>query len=202
MTYLQITPKSRSEIQEYRELEESLGAAAGRINGKYGEVAWTPIRYVNRAYSRQALAGLYRLSRVGMVTPLRDGMNLVAKEYIAAQNPQDPGVLVLSRFAGAANECEHALLVNPYDPEAVATAIARALEMPLAERRERYRLDLEVLAKSDEKPWGKRFWRALRPSSLCRMAECSLAICTIRRREIGFWKWPRNNAVQSFGCRL
>jgi trehalose 6-phosphate synthase len=161
VTYLQITPKSRSEIQEYRELEESLGAAAGRINGKYGEVAWTPIRYVNRAYSRQSLAGLYRLSRVGMVTPLRDGMNLVAKEYIAAQNPQDPGVLVLSRFAGAANECEHALLVNPYDPEAVATAIARALEMPLAERRERYRLDLEVLAKSDEKPWGKRFLESL-----------------------------------------
>jgi len=161
VTYLQITPRSRSEIQEYRELEESLGAAAGRINGKYGEVAWTPIRYVNRAYSRQALAGLYRSARVGLVTPLRDGMNLVAKEYLAAQNPQDPGVLVLSRFAGAANECEHALLVNPYDTEAVAIAIDRALAMPLAERRERYRLDLEILEKADAQPWGKRFLESL-----------------------------------------
>ncbi|HLC08815.1 MAG TPA: trehalose-6-phosphate synthase, partial [Methyloceanibacter sp.] len=161
VTYLQITPKSRSEIQEYRELEESLGAAAGRINGKYGEVAWTPIRYVNRAYSRQALAGLYRSSRVGLVTPLRDGMNLVAKEYVAAQNPQDPGVLILSRFAGAANECQQALLVNPYDSEAVGMAIVRALEMPLAERRDRHRLNLEALMKRDARPWGKRFLESL-----------------------------------------
>ena len=100
---------------------------AGRINGAYGEADWTPIRYVNRAYSRTALAGLYRASRVGLVTPLRDGMNLVAKEYVAAQDPDDPGVLVLSRFAGAAHECKEALLVNPYDTEAVAAAINRAL---------------------------------------------------------------------------
>jgi trehalose 6-phosphate synthase len=161
VTYLQITPRSRSEIQEYQELEESLGAAAGRINGKYGEVAWTPIRYVNRAYSRQALAGLYRSARVGLVTPLRDGMNLVAKEYISAQNPQDPGVLILSRFAGAANESKHALLVNPYDAESVATAIDRALEMPLAERRDRYRCNLDALTKNEAKPWGKRFLESL-----------------------------------------
>ena len=102
VTYLQISPKSRSEIPEYFELEQAVGAAAGRINGMYGEVAWTPIRYLNRTYSRASLAGLYRSARAGLVTPLRDGMNLVAKEYVAAQRPDDPGVLILSRFAGSA----------------------------------------------------------------------------------------------------
>ena len=116
VTYLQITPKSRSEISEYVDMERVVNTAAGRINGTYGEAAWTPIRYVNQTYSRQVLAGLYRASRVALVTPLRDGMNLVAKEYIAAQDPDDPGVLILSRFAGAAEECSAALLVNPYDP--------------------------------------------------------------------------------------
>ena len=96
VTYLQIAPKSRSEIPEYSDLEQAVGSAAGRINGKYGEVAWTPIRYLNRAYSRSSLAGLYRSARVGLVTPLRDGMNLVAKEYVAAQDADDPGVLILS----------------------------------------------------------------------------------------------------------
>ena len=91
VTYLQIAPKSRSEIPEYSDLEQAVGSAAGRINGKYGEVAWTPIRYLNRAYSRSSLAGLYRSARVGLVTPLRDGMNLVAKEYVAAQDADDPG---------------------------------------------------------------------------------------------------------------
>src|SRR5499425_470202 len=137
--YLQITPKNRTEIPEYAELEEALGSAAGRINGKYGEVSWTPIRYVNRVYGRSALAGLYRASRAALVTPLRDGMNLVAKEYVAAQNPDDPGVLILSRFAGAAHECQAALLVNPYDPDSVAAAIGQALSMPLPERKERYK---------------------------------------------------------------
>jgi trehalose 6-phosphate synthase len=98
VTYLQITPKGRSEMQEYAEMERTISEAAGRINGTYGEVAWTPIRYVNRAYSRSVLAGLYRSARAALVTPLRDGMNLVAKEYIAAQDPADPGVLILSRF--------------------------------------------------------------------------------------------------------
>jgi trehalose 6-phosphate synthase len=166
VTYLQITPKSRSEIQEYHELEQALGGAAGRINGKYGEVSWTPIRYINRAHSRSALAGLYRAARVGLVTPLRDGMNLVAKEYIAAQDPDDPGVLILSRFAGAAAECEDALLVNPYDSESVATAIARALEMPLSERRERHSHILAALSQNDDDPWDERFLQILAHSHL------------------------------------
>src|SRR5438445_11336588 len=100
-------------------MERHIDETAGRINGTYGEAAWTPIRYVNRAHSRSALAGLYRAARVGLVTPLRDGMNLVAKEYVASQDPDDPGVLVLSRFVGAAVELDAALLVNPYDSEAV-----------------------------------------------------------------------------------
>src|SRR5262249_52930178 len=97
LTDRQITQKRRSEIQEYAEMERTTSEAAGRINGAYGEIAWTPIRYVNRAYSRSVLAGLFRSARAGLVTPLRDGMNLVAKEYIAAQDPEDPGVLILSR---------------------------------------------------------------------------------------------------------
>src|SRR6202050_5380045 len=122
VTYLQITPKNRSEISEYVELAKVVESIAGRINGKYGEVSWTPIRYVNRVYSRSVLAGLYRTARVGLVTPLRDGMNLVAKEYVAAQDSDDPGVLILSRFAGAAVGFRRALLVNPYDSDEIAEA--------------------------------------------------------------------------------
>jgi len=161
VTYLQIAPKSRSEIPEYIELEQAVGAAAGRINGKYGEVAWTPIRYLNRTYSRSGLAGLYRSARAALVTPLRDGMNLVAKEYVAAQDREDPGVLILSRFAGAAVECEEALLVNPYDPDSVASAIARALYMPLTERRERHSVMLARLAQNGGAVWSRHFLQSL-----------------------------------------
>jgi trehalose 6-phosphate synthase len=166
VTFLQIAPKSRSEIPEYAELEQAVGAAAGRINGMFGEVAWTPIRYLNKAYSRSALAGLYRSAKAALVTPLRDGMNLVAKEYVAAQDADDPGVLILSRFAGAAAECQEALLVNPYDAESVAGAIARALYMPLAERRERHGAMLETLARNGSHVWSMRFLNSLAPSLL------------------------------------
>ena len=157
VTYLQITPRSRSEIREYADMARTIGEAAGRINGTYGEAAWTPIRYVNRAYTRNALAGLYRSARVGLVTPLRDGMNLVAKEYIAAQDSEDPGVLVLSRFAGAAAECSAALIVNPYDPEAVANSIAQALTMPLEERRARHAELFRVVGANDLQSWTDGF---------------------------------------------
>jgi len=157
VTYLQITPKSRSDIREYGDLEQQIGQAAGRINGTYGEAAWTPIRYVNRAHSRTALAGLYRSARAALVTPLRDGMNLVAKEYVAAQDEENPGALILSRFAGAAVELDSALLVNPYDPESVGATIARALSMPLDERRARHAKMYEVLRANDVKFWGERF---------------------------------------------
>jgi trehalose 6-phosphate synthase len=162
LTYLQITPKNRSEIPEYMELAQAVGSIAGRINGKYGEVSWTPIRYVNRSYSRSVLAGLYRTARVGLVTPLRDGMNLVAKEYVAAQDSNDPGVLILSRFAGAAVEGKRALLVNPYDAESVAGAIAQALAMPLDERRERHAALLHGILENDVDKWQNDFLDALR----------------------------------------
>jgi trehalose 6-phosphate synthase len=138
-------------------MEHRTSEAAGRINGAYGEAAWTPIRYVNRSYSRGALAGLYRAARVALVTPLRDGMNLVAKEYVAAQDPEEPGVLVLSRFAGAAAELSAALLVNPYDPEAVSTSIARALAMPVDERRERHAQLHRIVSANGLKAWGRQF---------------------------------------------
>jgi trehalose 6-phosphate synthase len=157
VTYLQITPKSRSAIAEYADIERQIDAAAGRINGTYGDVSWTPMRYTNKAYSRTALAGLYRRARVGLVTPLRDGMNLVAKEYVASQDEADPGVLILSRFAGAAAELPAALLVNPYDTETVGAAIARALSMPLVERRRRHKDLFEALLKNDIGTWGDRF---------------------------------------------
>ena len=173
VTYLQIAPPSRSEIPEYSELEQAVGAAAGRINGKYGEVAWTPIRYLNRTYSRSALAGLYRSARAALVTPLRDGMNLVAKEYVAAQDPDDPGVLILSRFAGAAAECQEALLVNPYDPESVAAAIARALNMSLPERRERHKAMLAKLARNGSMVWSTHFLESLGAGQLLKVSRSS-----------------------------
>lgn len=157
VTYLQITPKSRSKIPEYMDMAQQVSTTAGRINGAYSDASWTPIRYVNRSHSRHALAGLYRSSRVGLVTPLRDGMNLVGKEYVSSQDPNDPGVLVLSRFTGTALECRSALLVNPHDPEAVGAAIGRALSMPLDERRERHAANMKVLAANDIRFWGNRF---------------------------------------------
>jgi trehalose 6-phosphate synthase len=165
LTYLQITPTNRTEIPEYSELQEALESAAGRINGKYGEVSWTPIRYVNRVYSRSVLAGLYRTARVGLVTPLRDGMNLVAKEYVAAQDPDDPGVLILSRFAGAAIKLRSALLVNPYDAESVASALVHALAMPLEERRARHKALHAEVCEYDVNRWQGEFLSALRAAS-------------------------------------
>ena len=162
VTYLQITPRSRSEIVEYAEMERRISEMVGQVNGEYGEPSWTPIRYVNKAYSRSALAGLYRSSRAALVTPLRDGMNLVAKEYVAAQDPEEPGVLILSRFAGAAVECATALQVNPYDAEGVGNAIEQALSMPLDERRGRHAEMIKVLLDNDIKCWGERFVETLK----------------------------------------
>jgi len=161
VTYLQITPKSRSKIREYAEMERLVGATAGRVNGAFGDASWTPIRYVNRAYSRFALTGLFRAAPAALVTPLRDGMNLVAKEYIAAQDEENPGVLILSRFAGAAAECRDALLVNPYDPETVGAAILQALSMPIEERRARHQALMKTLRANDLDHWGDEFLNAL-----------------------------------------
>jgi len=110
--------------------------------------------------------GFFRTASVGLVTPLRDGMNLVAKEYIAAQSPRNPGVLVLSRFAGAAQELDSALIVNPFDIEDVADALQKALKMPLEERRERWRSAMDVLRRNDVTVWRENFVEALRKSRI------------------------------------
>ena len=158
---LQIAPPSRGEVQSYREIRASLDALSGRINGEYADAEWVPIRYVNRGYPRDRLAGMYRAARVGLVTPLRDGMNLVAKEYIAAQDPEDPGVLILSRFAGAAEQLTEALLINPYSPEDIAEAIKQALTMPVEERKTRWRACMDNIEAEDVLWWRKRFTDAL-----------------------------------------
>lgn len=161
VTYLQVTPKSRSEVAEYAAMEKEVAELAGRVNGQHADLDWTPIRYVNRTVGRNALAGLYRLARVGLVTPLRDGMNLVAKEFVAAQNPKDPGVLLLSRFAGAAAELDGALITNPYDIDGTAGAISRALEMPLDERLDRWKRMFDRIAEHDVAWWCRSFLDAL-----------------------------------------
>lgn len=160
-TLMQIAPPSRSEVPEYKEIRRLLEAEAGRINGNYAEFDWIPINYLSRSYGRDDLAGLYRASRICLVTSLRDGMNLVAKEYVAVQDPQDPGVLVLSRFAGAAREMEAALIVNPYDPDGVADAMARGLGMPLEERRERWSAMMDVLRNNTLTKWRDSFIETL-----------------------------------------
>jgi trehalose 6-phosphate synthase len=159
---VQIASPSREDVDAYTDIRHTLESMTGQINGTFGDVDWIPIRYVNRTVARRRLPGLYRASHVGVVTPLRDGMNLVAKEYVAAQDPEDPGVLVLSRFAGAAERMRAALLVNPYDANACADAMQRALQMPLAERLERHRALMEELERFDVKHWREDFLTALR----------------------------------------
>ncbi|HUS24943.1 MAG TPA: trehalose-6-phosphate synthase [Candidatus Binatia bacterium] len=154
---LQVAPVSREEVQAYQDFRHELELAASRINGRFADSDWTPVRYVNHVISRQRLAGLYRASRVGFVTPVRDGMNLVAKEYVAAQDPADPGVLVLSRFAGAAAQMTAALLVNPYDAWAVADALQAARTMPLEERRDRHQDLWRGLLAYDAARWCREF---------------------------------------------
>ena len=161
LTYLQVSPKSRTAVPEYEEFDREVSTLVGQVNGRHGEASWTPIRYVNRAYTRTALAAFYRAADVCLVTPLRDGMNLVAKEFVAAQDPEDPGVLVLSQFAGAAAELGSALIVNPHETEAMAEAIRTAVVMPLAERQERYRRMFAHLAKNDVDRWAGLFLAAL-----------------------------------------
>jgi trehalose 6-phosphate synthase len=162
VTFLQIAPVSRGEVRDYRLLRQELERLAGHINGTHADADWTPVRYVNRNYPHASLTGFLRLARVALVTPLRDGMNLVAKEFVAAQDPDDPGVLVLSSFAGAARELTQALLVNPYDLDGVADAIAQAVSMPIEERRERWQAMMTHLRRHDITAWRQHFLATLR----------------------------------------
>ena len=162
VTFMQIAPPSRSDIETYQVIRRELEGEAGRINGRFAEVDWVPLRYLNRGFPRNVLMPLYAEAQACLVTPLRDGMNLVAKEYVAAQDPEEPGVLILSEFAGAARELDAALLVNPYDEAGMAKAMDRALSMPVEERRERHRSMLAVMRENSLERWRDRFEADLR----------------------------------------
>lgn len=163
--YLQIAPTSREGVEAYQDLRARISAMAGRINADHSDMDWAPVQYVNRNFSRAELAGIYRAAKVGLVTPLRDGMNLVAKEYVAAQDPDDPGVLVLSRFAGAARQMTEALIVNPFSREELAEALRRALGMEQDERRRRWESLMDGLRRSDIAAWRDSFVSALEAPS-------------------------------------
>jgi trehalose 6-phosphate synthase len=157
ITFIQIAPLSRINVAAYGDIRDKLEQAAGHINGQFADTDWTPIRYLNKDFSHQTLSGFLRVTNVAVVTPVRDGMNLVAKEFVAAQDPEDPGVLVLSSLAGAAQELDGALLVNPYDKSAVALALRQALAMPLAERRSRHTSMLAALRANSIGRWHESF---------------------------------------------
>ncbi len=160
-TLLQIAALSRQDVTTYRDLKAAVDRVAGSLNADLGDADWQPLRLLAKAGKRDVIAGYMRLARIGLVTPLRDGMNLVAKEYIAAQDPDNPGVLVLSRFAGAAEQLDAALLVNPHDPDDIAEALHRGLAMGLDERRARWQALWQVLASTSSIGWGRAFLVAL-----------------------------------------
>ena len=167
VSLVQISVPSRADILEYQEQRHRVEAAVGRINGEFGEAHWTPVRYLYRSYRRDQLSRFYRAADVGLVTPLRDGMNLVAKEFVAAQAPEQPGVLVLSRFAGAAAELTDAVLTNPFHTDGMAADLDRALRMPAAERRERHARLLAAVHRTTAISWAEAFLVAL---EACRSA--------------------------------
>jgi trehalose 6-phosphate synthase len=163
--FLQVATPSRGEVDAYQDLRARLDTVSGRINGAHATLDWVPLRYVNRTHRRDELSGVYRAAEVGLVTPLRDGMNLVAKEYVAAQDPVDPGVLILSEFAGAAEQMTEALIVNPFSRDDVADAIRRALDMPLAERRARWEALAGGVRRDDVAAWRDAYVSRLRTVS-------------------------------------
>ncbi|HZD52620.1 MAG TPA: trehalose-6-phosphate synthase [Woeseiaceae bacterium] len=161
VSYTQIAPPTRVGVRAYEEIRHELEQTSGEINGRFALLDWVPLKYINRGINRRALMGLLRLADVGLVTPIRDGMNLVAKEFVASQDPANPGVLVLSELAGAALELGDAVLVNPYDIDNVADGIKRALTMPLDERKQRHRAMMSILRENDIVAWRDRFVDAL-----------------------------------------
>ncbi|RPF72514.1 alpha,alpha-trehalose-phosphate synthase (UDP-forming) [Aurantiacibacter spongiae] len=157
LVFIQIAPPSRENLESYQDIRETLEQKTGQINGARSEVDLVPVRYVNKGQSQEQLFGFYRASKIGLVTPLRDGMNLVAKEYVAAQDPDDPGVLILSQFAGAAQQLSDALLVNPHSADDIAHNIRLALDMPLEERKERHGKLLKSVREENVQRWTANF---------------------------------------------
>ena len=162
VAFVQVSVPTRADVPEYGELRSRVEHLVGRINGTYGEADWTPVRYLYRSYDQQTLARLYRSASVGLVTPLRDGMNLVAKEYVAAQDPADPGVLVLSRFCGAAEQMTLALITNPFHADGLATDLDAALRMGKPERVTRHQQLRSVVWRDTAAAWSDEFLAALR----------------------------------------
>ncbi len=160
MAYVLAVVPSRERVAEYARLKREIDERVGRINSRYGTLAWTPIRYLYRQLDFEELLGLYRASDVALITPLRDGMNLVAKEYVASR--QDPnGVLILSEMAGASRELLEALVVNPNDVDEIVSAIGRALTMPVEEQAARIRAMQDRLRRYDARTWAMRFLERL-----------------------------------------
>ncbi|UWU75739.1 trehalose-6-phosphate synthase [Bradyrhizobium huanghuaihaiense] len=168
ISLLQIAPSSRADVDEYRTYKEDVENAINHVNAEHGTEEWRPIHYTNDPFSQAALARLYRAAHVGVVTPLRDGMNLVAREYVAAQDPKDPGVLVLSKFAGAAEDFneDEALLVDPNHPEEIADAISKAVNMPLDERVKRWRSMMDKIESYTIHDWSADYLRELDKSRI------------------------------------
>jgi trehalose 6-phosphate synthase len=157
---LQIATPSRERVEHYIRLRAEIEQTVGRINGGHGRVGHPPVHYLHQSMPRDELTAFYLAADVMLVTPLRDGMNLVAKEYVACRH-DDLGVLVLSEFTGAARELTQALLVNPHDTDGVKAAVARALEMPEAEQRRRMRWLRKQVLTNDVDRWARTFLDAL-----------------------------------------
>jgi len=159
VVFLQLAVPSRSQVEEYRDLKREIDELVGRVNGKFATDRWSPIRYLYRSVPQSQLTALYRDADVALVTPLRDGMNLVAKEYVACQ-VDDPGVLILSHMAGAAETMREALKVNPYDTDEAAETLHRALTMTAEERASRMAALRRREARDDVESWVQTFLSA------------------------------------------
>jgi alpha,alpha-trehalose-phosphate synthase [UDP-forming] len=157
---VQVASPSRERVETYRQLRDEIELAVGRINGDFGALGHEPVSYLHHGFPREEMAALYLAADVMLVTALRDGMNLVAKEYVAARFDDD-GVLVLSEFTGASDELRQAVLINPHDIEGLKDAIMRAIEMPRAERRRRMRALRKRVRENDVAHWSREFLRTL-----------------------------------------
>ncbi|MGC9071815.1 MAG: bifunctional alpha,alpha-trehalose-phosphate synthase (UDP-forming)/trehalose-phosphatase [Acidilobus sp.] len=160
VTYVFVVSPSRERVSEYAKLASSLNELVGEINGHYGTLGWTPVIYIRRFISDEELLALYRVADVALITPLRDGMNLVAKEYVAA-NVDRNGVLIVSEGAGVSAELVEALVVNPYDYDGVADALQQALDMPPQERAARMASLQQRVASYDVSAWAQDFMSSL-----------------------------------------
>lgn len=162
ISFIQIAPPTREDVGAYMDIRRELEQLSGELNGEFSDIGYVAVQYIHRAIPRPAIAGLLRQADIGLVTPLNDGMNLVAKEFVAAQAPESPGVLVLSKFAGAAEQLgEGAILVNPHDPGSVAAGIRQAVRMTPDERRRRHAYMWEILTRTDGAWWTTTYLRTL-----------------------------------------